>query len=128
MPALAAAGGGIPRNMTNGRDLQAMQTSMFGIQEPVRRIAESTGGQAFGRASDLGHTLDTILTDTQATYMASFKPDSAPDDTFHTIVLKVTGQAGSEAALSLWISLRERVSGCEGRIFSRQCGARGMSS
>ena len=88
------SGGGLPRNMTNGRDLQAMQTSMYGIQEPVRRIAESTGGRAVGRASDLGHTLDTILSDTQATYMASFKPDSAPDDTFHKIVLKVIGKPG----------------------------------
>ena len=87
-------GGRQPRNMTNGRDLQAMQTSMFRIQEPVRRIAESTGGRAVGRASDLGHTLDTILIDTQATYMASFKPDTAPDDTFHTILLKVTGKPG----------------------------------
>ncbi len=91
---IGAAGGGIPRNMTNGRDLQAMQTSMFGIQEPVRRIAEFTGGKAFGRASDLGHTLETILNDTQATYMASFKPDSAPDNTFHSIVLKVTDKPG----------------------------------
>jgi VWFA-related protein len=89
---MAPGGAGNPRNMTNGRDAQAMQAEMFGIQEPVRRIAESTGGQAFGRASDLGKTLDTILSDTQATYMASFKPDSAPDDTFHTIVLKVTGK------------------------------------
>jgi VWFA-related protein len=87
-------GAGIPRNMTNGRDSQAMQTNMYTIQEPVRRIAESTGGRAVGRASDLGHTLDTILTDTQATYLASFKPDSAPDDTFHKIVLKVTGKPG----------------------------------
>jgi VWFA-related protein len=91
----ASLGGGqLPRNMTNGRDTQAMQTSMFGIQEPVRRIAQATGGKAFERASDLGKTLDSILTDTQATYMASFKPDSAPDDTFHTIVLKVTGKPG----------------------------------
>jgi len=92
--AMAPGGGGNPRNMTNGRDLQAMQTSMFSIQEPVRRIAESTGGRAVGRASDLGHTLDTILIDTQATYMASFKPDTPPDDTFHTILLKVTGKPG----------------------------------
>jgi VWFA-related protein len=84
----------IPRNMTNGRDAQAMQTNLYTIQEPVRRIAESTGGRAVGRASDLGHTLDTILSDTQATYMASFKPDSEPDDTFHKIVLKVTGKPG----------------------------------
>jgi VWFA-related protein len=91
---MGAPGGALPRNMTNGRDLQAMQTSMYPIQEPVRRIAESTGGRAVGRASDLGHTLDTILSDTQATYMASFKPDSAPDDTFHKIVLKVTGKPG----------------------------------
>jgi len=91
---MGPGGGGNPRNMTNGRDLQAMQTSMYGIQEPVRRIAESTGGKAVGRASDLGHTLDTILSDSQATYMASFKPDTPPDDTFHTILLKVTGKPG----------------------------------
>lgn len=87
-------GAGMPRNMTNGRATESMQADMYSIQEPIRRVAESTGGRAVRRASDLGHTLDTILSDTQATYMASFTPDSVPDDTFHKITLKVPDKKG----------------------------------
>lgn len=82
------------RNQTNGRDAQAMQTNMYTIQEPIRRVAESTGGKAFRKASDIGHTLDTILNDTQATYMASFTPSSEPDGSLHKITLKVISRPG----------------------------------
>ena len=78
----------------NARASEQMQNDMHGIQEPIRRVAESTGGKALRRASDIGGTLDSILRDTQATYMASFTPDSAPDGTFHKITLKVTSRQG----------------------------------
>jgi VWFA-related protein len=78
----------------NARASEQMQNDMHGIQEPIRRVAESTGGKAMRRASDIGNTLDTILRDTQATYMASFTPNSAPDGTFHKITLKVPGRKG----------------------------------
>ena len=60
----------------------------------LRRVAESTGGKAIRRASDIGNSLDSILRDTQATYLASFTPDSAPDGTFHKITLKVISRQG----------------------------------
>ncbi len=78
----------------NARASEQMQNDMHGIQEPIRRVAESTGGKALRRASDIGNSLDSILRDTQATYMASFTPDTSPDGTFHKITLKVTSRQG----------------------------------
>jgi VWFA-related protein len=96
-PASGACPGGATisaREMSGGRVTRAMMSDLHPIQEPMRRVAESTGGRAVRRASNLGGTLDSILSDTQATYMASFTPNSAPDDTFHNITLKVPGKQG----------------------------------
>ncbi len=82
------------RNMTDGRVTAAMQQDLHPIQEPMRRVADSTGGKAIRKASDLGGSLDSIHNDTRATYLASFTPDSAPDDSFHTLTLKVPGRRG----------------------------------
>jgi VWFA-related protein len=82
------------RNMTAGRVTAAMQQDLHPIQEPMRRVAESTGGKAIRKASDLGGSLDSIHNDTLATYLASFTPDSAPDDSFHTLTLKVPSRRG----------------------------------
>ena len=82
------------RNMTDGRVTAAMQQDLHPIQEPMRRVADSTGGRAIRKASDLGGSLDSIHNDTRATYLASFTPDSTPDDSFHTLTLKVPGRRG----------------------------------
>lgn len=82
------------RNMTDGRVTANMQQDLHPIQEPMRRVAESTGGKAIRKASDLGGSLDSIQNDTRATYLASFTPDSTPDDSFHTLTLKVPGRRG----------------------------------
>jgi len=82
------------RNMTDGRVTASMQQDLHPIQEPMRRVADSTGGKAIRKASDLGGSLDAIHSDTRATYLASFTPDSAPDDAFHTLTLKVSGRRG----------------------------------
>jgi VWFA-related protein len=82
------------RNMTPGRVTAAMQQDLHPIQEPMQRVADSTGGKAIRKASDLGGSLDSIHNDTRATYLASFTPDSAPDDSFHTLTLKVPGRRG----------------------------------
>ena len=102
---VSASPGGTPSVLTptsghmgsvagNARASEQMQNDMHGIQEPIRRVAESTGGKAIRRASDIGNSLDSILRDTQATYLASFTPDSAPDGTFHKITLKVVSRQG----------------------------------
>ena len=82
------------RNMTDGRVTASMQQDLHPIQEPMRRVADSTGGKAIRKASDLGGSLDSIHNDTRATYLASFTPDSTPDDSFHTLTLKVPGRRG----------------------------------
>ena len=89
----------------NARASEQMQNDMHGIQEPIRRVAESTGGKAIRRASDIGNSLDSILRDTQATYLASFTPDSVPDGTFHKITSEGRQQAGNHAPLPLWLFL-----------------------
>jgi VWFA-related protein len=77
-----------------GRVAESMKTDLHSIQGPIRQMAESTGGKAVPKASNLAGTLDGILSDSQATYLASFTPDSAPDGTFHKIILRAPGRQG----------------------------------
>jgi VWFA-related protein len=77
-----------------GRVTAAMQQDLHPIQGPVRHLAESTGGKAIRKASDIGATLNGVMSDTHSTYLVSFTPDSAPDDSFHTITLKVPDRRG----------------------------------
>ncbi len=78
----------------DGRATASMQQDTHAIQGPVRHLAESTGGRAIRKAGDIGATLDGVMSDTQATYLVSFTPDSPPDDSFHTITLKAPNRLG----------------------------------
>ena len=89
-PAGAAAG----RNLTPGRLTGQMQANAHGIDAPVRTLAESTGGLAVRRGTDLAKTLDQIQADQQATAELSFEPPSPPDNTQHIITIQIPDRKG----------------------------------
>ncbi len=89
-PAGASAG----RNLTPGRLTGQMQANAHGIDAPVRALAEATGGLAVRRGTDLSKTLSQIETDEAATAELSFEPPSPPDDTLHTITIKIPDRKG----------------------------------
>jgi hypothetical protein len=84
--------GGCPPNRVGGPSGRAnaqMQQDSRGIQGPVRQLAESTGGRAFNKGSDLTATLKTIAQDATALYEIGFHPDMQADGRFHTLRLEV---------------------------------------
>ena len=89
-----AAGGGPGRtnNGGAGRVQAEMQQDLHGIQGPVRQLAESTGGRAINKGSDLKVALDGIDQDSLALYEIGFDPDSLADGKFHTLQVKIPGR------------------------------------
>jgi VWFA-related protein len=77
------------RNNTPGRAMAQMQQDTRGIQGPVRQLAESTGGRAIRKGSDLKATLDGIDRDSSSFYELGFDPDTPADGKFHTLQVKV---------------------------------------
>jgi VWFA-related protein len=81
--------GPAPRNNTAGRTTAQMQQDTHSIQTPVRQLAESTGGRAFNKGSDLKAVLDGIDRDSSSYYELAFDPDTPADGKFHTLQVKV---------------------------------------
>jgi VWFA-related protein len=93
--AMSAPGNQAPtRNTTAGRQTAEMQQNLHAIQGPVRLLAESTGGRAINKGSDLKATLDTIDQDSAALYEIGFDPDTPADGKLHTLLLKIPGRKG----------------------------------
>ena len=86
------APGGAARNSAPGRATAQMQQDLHGIEGPVRSLAESTGGRAINKGSDLALTLRVIEQDSAALYEIGFTPDSQADGTFHTLLVKTPGR------------------------------------
>ena len=86
-----ALGGGPaqPRNNTAGRTTGQMEQDLHAIQGPVRQLAESTGGRAIRKGSDLKATLDSIEEDSDSLYEIGFAPDTRADGKFHTLLVKI---------------------------------------
>jgi hypothetical protein len=55
----------------------------------VRDLAESTGGRAFSKGSDLKGILDAIAQDSTSLYEIAFNPDTQADNKLHTLLVKV---------------------------------------
>ncbi|MFC5864034.1 VWA domain-containing protein [Acidicapsa dinghuensis] len=89
----SAPGGSNNRGVTpGGRVAEQMQVNTHDIQPSVRLLAESTGGRAINKGSDLEKTLDSIMQESVALYEISFRPDMPADNKFHTLQLKVKGR------------------------------------
>jgi len=87
----ASLGGGAAaaRDNTPGRAAAQMQQDAHAIQGPVRQLAESTGGRAINRGSDLKIALDSIDQDSTGLYELGFDPDTPADGKFHSLQVRV---------------------------------------
>jgi len=84
--------GGAQVRDQGGRMTAEMQQDTRSIQGPVRTLAESTGGRAINKGSDLKATLDSIEQESVSLYEVAFNPDTPADNKFHTLQLKVPGR------------------------------------
>jgi VWFA-related protein len=71
-----------------GRSLTISRTVTHDVQPAIQQLAEATGGQAFGKSSDVIANLNHVIEESRAVYLLSFSPDTQPDDKYHQ--LKVT--------------------------------------
>ncbi len=77
-----------------GRNTAEMQQDVHGIQGTMRQLAEGTGGRAIGRSGDITSALNSVVQDGVATYLLSFSPDTAADDQYHLLTVKLTTRRG----------------------------------
>jgi len=81
-------GAALPRD-TGGRIKEQMLENTRAIQAPVRLLAETTGGRAVNKGSDLKATLDHIDEDSASLYEIAFDPDTPADGKFHTLSVRI---------------------------------------
>jgi VWFA-related protein len=77
-----------------GRNTAQMQQDVHAIQGAMRELAEGTGGRAIQRAGDMMSALNSVVRDGAATYLLSFSPNTAADDQYHVLTLKLTSRRG----------------------------------
>lgn len=93
-PTAVKAASASPKNNTPGRISAEMSQDLHPIQEPIRQIAEATGGRTIRRAGDLAAQLNSIVGDGHATYLIGFYPDQSADGQYHNITVKLIGHRG----------------------------------
>jgi hypothetical protein len=57
-------------------------------------MAEATGGRAIRRSSDIRAALSSVVEDGLASYLLSFAPNTASDDQYHQLSVKLTARRG----------------------------------
>ena len=72
-----------------GRTFTQLRTQTHTVQIAMQQLAESTGGRAFGRSSNVISNLNGVIADSKAIYLLSFAPDTQPDDKYHQIKVTV---------------------------------------
>jgi VWFA-related protein len=81
-------------NARGGRDTAAMQQDVHAIQATIRELAEGTGGRAIQRSGNIASALNSVVQDGIATYLLSFSPNTAADDQYHVLTVKLTTRRG----------------------------------
>ncbi len=77
-----------------GRNAAQMQQDVHAIEGTMRQLAEGTGGRAIGRSGDITSALNSVVQDGLATYPLSFSPDTAADDQYHLLTVRLTTRRG----------------------------------
>ncbi len=72
-----------------GRSFTELRTQTHGVQPAIQQLAQSTGGQAFGKSGDVIANLSRVIEDSGAVYLLSFAPDTQPDDKYHQLKVKL---------------------------------------
>lgn len=75
-----------------GRTFTQLRTQTHTVQVAIQQLAQSTGGQAFGRSGNVLANLNRVIADSKAIYLLSFCPDAQPDDKYHQIKVTLPGR------------------------------------
>jgi VWFA-related protein len=75
-----------------GRSLTQLRTQTHPVQAAIQQLAQSTGGQSYGRSSNVIANLGRVIEDSKAIYLLSFAPDTQPDDKYHQLKVTVPGR------------------------------------
>ncbi|HUK32170.1 MAG TPA: VWA domain-containing protein [Candidatus Acidoferrum sp.] len=62
--------------------------------DPLRALAEGTGGQFFHNSNDLGRGYREVALPPEVSYVLGFAPDPNPDGKLHTLKVKLTNPKG----------------------------------
>jgi hypothetical protein len=60
----------------------------------VQQVAASTGGRVFARSSDTAAELNEVVSAGRGAYLLGFSPDTAADDRYHALTVKLTTRRG----------------------------------
>jgi len=72
-----------------GRSFTQLRTQTHPVQMAMQQLAQSTGGRAYGRSSNVVANLNRVIEDSNAIYLLSFAPDTQPDDKYHQLKVSV---------------------------------------
>jgi VWFA-related protein len=75
-----------------GRTMTQLRTQTHTVQIALQQLAQSTGGRAYGRSSNVVANLNRVIEDSKAIYLLSFAPDTQPDDKYHQLKIAVPGR------------------------------------
>ena len=77
---------------TGGRIMAQMEQDMHPIQGVFREVADATGGRTFGRSNNMLGQLDSVATESNATYLLTFTPSQPADGQYHLLTVKLAGR------------------------------------
>lgn len=91
-------GNAMEQDVIPDRTAAEMRPNTRPIQEPIRQLAEATGGRAIRHpanpATELAAELAGVVQDGHAGYLVSFSPQGEPDGQYHAISVKVASRGG----------------------------------
>lgn len=87
-------GNAMEQDVIPDRASAEMHQSNGPLQEPIRQVAEATGGRTIRHAAKLAAELAGVLEDGHAAYLVSFSPQGEPDGQYHALAVKVASRSG----------------------------------
>jgi VWFA-related protein len=77
-----------------GRLSAEMNHDIHPIQSAIQEMAAATGGRAFRRSGEIAADLNHVVADGRAAYLLGFTPDTAADDQYHRLTVKLAARRG----------------------------------
>jgi VWFA-related protein len=84
----------IEQDVSPDRTPAEMNQIIRPLQEPIRQLAEFTGGRIIRHPANPAAELAGVVQDGHAAYLASFSPQGEPDGQYHAISAKVVSRGG----------------------------------